>query len=181
MRLPRKLLPVLAIGIATLSFAGVSAAMEADPAPQAPPVDQALPDEDEQCPDGTPEGDEDATDEGAEATDAVEGASTGEDDDCDEAEVEADDDDPAKDEVDEGPADVPVVTSDLHPDNHGATVSEAAHTCPTGPAHGACVSEVARSDAGKNHQESDGADDADDADDADELHARSNGKGDGRG
>ena len=36
-------------------------------------------------------------------------------------------------------------------DNHGAAVSEAAHTCPPGPEHGACVREVAQSDAGKPH------------------------------
>ncbi len=30
-----------------------------------------------------------------------------------------------------------------HPDNHGAAVSEAAHSCPPGPEHGKCVSAVA--------------------------------------
>ena len=76
-------------------------------------------------------------------------------------------------------------------ENHGAVVSEAAHTCPTGPGHGECVSEVARENPGQ-------ADDADDTeapeteapdveDDAEEPpgngngHQNSNGRGHGEG
>jgi hypothetical protein len=40
-------------------------------------------------------------------------------------------------------------SSGEHADNHGAAVSQAAHDCPPGPGHGACVSAVAHSDAGK--------------------------------
>ena len=74
MHLPRKLLPVLAAGIATLSFAGVSAALEADAAPEAPPADQVPADENEPCLDrtGTPEGDETTTDVADEADEADE-------------------------------------------------------------------------------------------------------------
>ncbi|HEX2038172.1 MAG TPA: hypothetical protein VHF47_00405 [Acidimicrobiales bacterium] len=36
-------------------------------------------------------------------------------------------------------------------ENHGKHVSETAHTAPTGPGHGAAVSEVARSEVGKKH------------------------------
>jgi cytoskeletal protein RodZ len=39
-----------------------------------------------------------------------------------------------------------------HPDNHGKYVSQAAHACPPGPGHGACVSAVAHSDAGKKNK-----------------------------
>lgn len=37
-----------------------------------------------------------------------------------------------------------------HPDNHGADVSSAAHTCPTGPGHGECVSAVAHDHGGSS-------------------------------
>lgn len=45
--------------------------------------------------------------------------------------------------------------------NHGEAVSEAAReTCPKGPGHGQCVSDVAKSDAGKKDKKNKHADDA---------------------
>ena len=71
MRLLRNLLPLLTVGIATVSIAGVSAALEANPTPPvAPPTEPAPADEELVCTDGTtPEGD-DCDD--AEVNDAVE-------------------------------------------------------------------------------------------------------------
>jgi cytoskeletal protein RodZ len=39
-----------------------------------------------------------------------------------------------------------------HPENHGKYVSQAAHECPKGPEHGACVSAVAHSEQGKKQK-----------------------------
>ena len=41
---------------------------------------------------------------------------------------------------------MPAFAQDVHPLNHGALVSAAAHTCPHGPGgvHGECVSDVAQ-------------------------------------
>lgn len=76
--------------------------------------------------------------------------------------------------------------------NHGEVVSSVAHATPPGPGHGAAVSEAARSDCGKVHDDEaldDGSDDAadDGSDDAVEPEAStvdgggsSHGKGHGR-
>jgi hypothetical protein len=195
MRLFRNLLPVLTVGIATLAIAGVSAALEADPAPPvAVPTEQAPAGEELACPgDTTPEpvGTTDGTegDTSVAADDAAEGDGTEADDgttdategdDCDDAGVAVDDEDEDLTDVevdDEVGVDEPEVTT-THPDNHGAAVSEAAHTCPTGPEHGACVSAVAQSDAGKDHG---GTDESDETHDRPERNAKGNGEGNGKG
>lgn len=64
----------------------------------------------------------------------------------------------AADEPTEDPADLTVEEVEPVEDvetkgefrNHGEAVRQAAHECPKGPGHGACVSAVAKSDAGKS-------------------------------
>ena len=98
-------------------------------------------------------------------------------------------------DVPEGPpfADMEWV-GDLPPgppaDNHGAVVSEAAQSCPTGPGHGQCVSEVARENRGQADDEVE-VDEPEveepEVDDDEELpgtgtgHQSSNGRGNGQG
>jgi hypothetical protein len=103
-----------------------------------------------------------------------------------------------------------VETDAVHPDNHGADVSTAAHECPHDDAaesHGACVSQVARdhdgdgtpdhgpgspgftggaaaveaTEAADADDADDDADDADDDADDDDEHGRPDGVGGGRG
>jgi hypothetical protein len=164
MRSLRAFLPVLVLGAASLAFVGVSAALEDD----GPPVTDeptTLPVDD--CTTETTLGEQDEVADGTEAE--------GDD-------VEGDD----ETEVPDEPA------SGDEPANHGAAVSEVAHTCPPGPEHGPCVREVARSDAGKPGHGDD--EDTDDDEVSDETTAPgssasrgggngkgNNGKGHGRG
>ena len=195
MRLFRKLLPILTTGVVTLSIVGAAAALEGGSPPSEEPATVVAPtDEVLECPDVTvPEGaDADAVEgtesDPTEAVDSVEGDEDGRaDEGCDEA------DDPQGEDtnVDESdPVVEPSTTPDsaaVHPDNHGAAVSEAAHTCPPGPEHGACVREVAQSDAGKDHgttDQVDGSDDgpADSIESADDSgHPSGRGHGVGKG
>jgi hypothetical protein len=59
-------------------------------------------------------------------------------------ELEAVEDEETEAVEDETTVEVEDVTAGVHPDNHGADVSTAAHECPEGPEHGPCVSAVAR-------------------------------------
>jgi hypothetical protein len=126
----RKLTPVLAIAAASLLFVGVSAALEGEDPPSP---------------------------EGSTTTTLVDGCTTADAAPCEpNATTEVDEPDSSDLADDETPDSEPSDEADEpdageRPDNHGAAVSEAAHTCPPGPEHGACVREVARSDAGKPH------------------------------
>lgn len=157
------------IGLASLTWMGVSSALEAgDPVldDEVVVVDDCSDDTtaDETVTDGT-EGDDALTDD-----EALTGEEEAVEDDCTDGEADGDEttdgtevtDDEVTDDGEE-----PVVDEDAeegteaevaeHPENHGKYVSEAAReTCPAGPGHGQCVREVAQSDAGKPGAEDDG-------------------------
>jgi hypothetical protein len=136
MRIPRTLIPVLALGAASLAFIGVSAALEDEGSP--PPDDSTtIPAPDCTTTDTELDGLEPC--ESTDSTDVVDDEGVVDD----EVEVDADAD------ADEVEGDGTETDGDEGWANHGAAVSDAAHNCPPGPEHGACVSEVARSDAGK--------------------------------
>ena len=164
----RRILTAAVALAATLSFVGVSAALEGE--------DPTLGEEEVTCPDeGTTDAgatDDGATDEGVPEADECE-APEGDDDATDEdaTDEDATDEDATDEDATDGTTDEPVVEDDAtdgtedevldesvvdEPKNHGAAVSQAAHECPKGPEHGACVREVAQSDVGKK---TDGADD----------------------
>ncbi|MGK2948672.1 MAG: hypothetical protein ACSLFP_08870 [Acidimicrobiales bacterium] len=143
MHLRRKLLVLLAAVLAPLTLVGVSAAMEGDPpADEAPVVEDdhgaAVSAAAQECPEGTEHGP---------CVSAVASSKAGddEDDDADELdEVELD-----GVELDDEGAGPPE-------DTHGFAVSTAAKECPEGPEHGACVSEVAKSNAGQDDEDDEG-------------------------
>ena len=155
MRIPRTLIPVLAVGAVSLAFVGVSAALEDEGSP-APDDPITIP-----APDCTTTGTELDGLEPCESTDVV-------DDDVVVDEGDVDTDEGAGEEVD---GDRPEADDEEVWANHGAAVSDAAHNCPPGPEHGACVSEVARSDAGKPaHAQKDAeADEGDETADVEET------------
>jgi hypothetical protein len=72
-------------------------------------------------------------------------------------------------------------------ENHGAVVSEAAHTCEPGPGHGECVSEVARENHGHADDETEVEEPETEEPETEELpgegngHTNSNGRGHGQG
>jgi hypothetical protein len=139
MALSKQTLAVAVVGLASLTWVGVSAATEDD--------DPVLSDNVEVVTETTETTQPTATSDTTDTTEAPETTVATEDGTDD---LEADDAPPAE-----------------HPENHGKHVSEAAHTCPPGPGHGACVREVAQSDVGKSDDAEATADDAAEVDDAD--------------
>jgi hypothetical protein len=176
--LKKLVLPVLALAAVIVAFVGVSAALERD--------DSSTPTESTTIPEADCTGSSTSTDGSADATSddvACEDTSTDDTttDDTTTDDTTTDDTLPEDDgPEDEGDADAP--ESGGRPENHGAAVSEAAHTCPPGPEHGPCVSEVARNKAG---EPDDGEDDGDELSDSDDTAVspgpEKGGRGKGRG
>lgn len=140
---------MLALGAATLVFVGVAAAVEGGDG--TPPDDStttvsvdATVSTDTCATEPAPSEAAGAVDEGCEVTDTT--VAGGGDDETVEPDGEGADENNGG--AEEGVAPEPSDGQE-RPANHGAAVSEAARTCPPGPEHGACVSAVARSDAGK--------------------------------
>ena len=160
----RTIAPILVIGAASLTFIGVSAALEGD--------DPVLEQEETTttttgCADDeviTDDGVTDDCDDQGEDTDGTDGDDPDDGDDGDDDGVEPDN------------TEAPPAT---HPDNHGAAVSQAAHECPAGPEHGACVREVAR-DKGDDAPSGEG-EDAPVEDETRTAAPGNNGNGNGKG
>jgi hypothetical protein len=152
MKLSKQTIAIAITGLASVTWMGVSAALESDDPvltdPVVAPADEAT--------------DDDAAEDEATEDEVVDQV------------VEPAADDPA-----EEPA---VETEDAaveHPENHGASVSEAAReTCPTGPEHGPCVAEEARSDSGKPGAGVTGTEDDSDVDASDDAELEGSGADD---
>ena len=162
-------LALLIAALASLAFVGAALAHEAED-PVLQPVDPAEDCTEETTPDEGGDVTDAPTDDTSEdpALDDTEGceddaSEIGEDgDEAVEAQELESAEDPAEDDAEDD-------ADGERKQNHGWYVSEATKTCPEqGPERGACISEVARSDAGKDHATSEGTvDDGGATEDAD--------------